>query len=156
MRRKQRQITDKEELWQMLRKASHLRLALCDQGRPYIVALNYGLDPEGGALYLHSALEGRKMDILAQNDQVCFQVEDTALLLDGGEKPCDWGMRYKSLVGFGKALILTDSAEKLKGLFAIMAHYSDKPYEFGESQVKATAVIKIEITEMTGKKANLN
>ena len=155
MRHKERQITDKQELWQMLQKASHLRLALCDQGKPYIVAMNYGLDQESDSLYLHCALKGRKMDILAQNNHVCFQVEEVAELIDGGKRACKWSMRYKSLVGFGLARVLTDPDEKQKGLSVIMAHYTDKTLEFDDSPVEATAVIKIEITEMAGKKANL-
>jgi nitroimidazol reductase NimA-like FMN-containing flavoprotein (pyridoxamine 5'-phosphate oxidase superfamily) len=69
------------------------------------------------------------------------------------EAACDWGVKFQSVIGFGKASFVEDSDEKRKALDIIMAQYSDKQFEFPENMLKATAVIKVEIGSMTGKQS---
>ena len=70
-----------------------------------------------------------------------------------GENPCkDWSMKYRSVIGYGKAIILKNPMEKAEGLNILMAHYSKKgPFEFSEKNLEETTVIKIGIDEITGK-----
>ena len=67
-------------------------------------------------------------------------------------KPCSWGMRYRSVIGFGKAVILADPQEKQRGLDCIMRHYGCGPTTFSREDLKTVAVIRIAIGSMTGKK----
>jgi nitroimidazol reductase NimA-like FMN-containing flavoprotein (pyridoxamine 5'-phosphate oxidase superfamily) len=68
--------------------------------------------------------------------------------------PCDWTVRYYSVIGFGRAYIVTDYEEKVTGLNAIMEHYSGVfAFQFPETKVKRVAVIRVDIDSMTGKKA---
>jgi nitroimidazol reductase NimA-like FMN-containing flavoprotein (pyridoxamine 5'-phosphate oxidase superfamily) len=48
---------------------------MVDDGKPYVVALNFGYDREGDdlILYLHSAMEGKKIDILKKIQQCIFK-----------------------------------------------------------------------------------
>jgi len=70
-----------------------------------------------------------------------------------GENPCrDWSMKYKSVIGYGRAILLEDLIKKAEGLNILMAHYAeDGPFTFSEKNLRETAVIKIEIEEISAK-----
>ena len=77
MRRRDREVTDSNEIIHILDTGKVLHLGLVDQGKPYIVPMNYGYILEGDKLvfYLHGALEGRKLDIIRNNSDCCVQIE---------------------------------------------------------------------------------
>jgi nitroimidazol reductase NimA-like FMN-containing flavoprotein (pyridoxamine 5'-phosphate oxidase superfamily) len=62
-------------------------------------------------------------------------------------------MKYQGVVGFGKASFIDDLEHKRKALNIIMNQYSDRQFQFSENAINGTAVIKIEITSMTGKQS---
>ena len=101
-------------------------------------------------LYFHSALEGKKIDILKKNNRICFEFDVNSEIIKA-EKACKWGMKYQSVIGFGKAVLVENIAEKKKALNIIMNHYSDRDFQFTDKAIKKIAVIKIEIEGMTGK-----
>lgn len=151
MRRKDNEIQSREEIIGIIAKAPVCRLGLCGENVPYVVPLNFGY--RDGCLFLHCAKEGRKMDMIRANPRVCFEM-DTDVEVIQAEQPCDWGMRFASVIGFGTASVLEDPEEKTRGLDAIMEHYSSGlPQPYPESYLKQTAVIRIEVEEMTGKRS---
>ena len=79
MRRRDREVTDSNEIIHILDTGKVLHLGLVDQGKPYIVPMNYGYILEGDKLvfYLHGALEGRKLDIVRNNSIVAFRLSAT-------------------------------------------------------------------------------
>ena len=103
---------------------------------------------ERGALYFHSAREGRKLEILKKIPRVCFEMEIDWEVVRSGDH-CN--MRYRSVIGFGKATLLEDSEDKCNSLDLIMRHYHQEPFAYPEEPLKRTAIIKVEIEEMTGK-----
>ena len=150
MRKSKREITDKSSLEKIIQKSLVCRLALVDGDRPYIVPLNFGY--HAGALYFHSAPEGRKITIMKMNPNVCFEFEtDTEIIK--GEKACDWSMRYQSIIGDGKVSLIEDDQEKRAALNIIMQHYSKGDFSFPDEIVRKTAVIKVEIEHMRGKQS---
>jgi nitroimidazol reductase NimA-like FMN-containing flavoprotein (pyridoxamine 5'-phosphate oxidase superfamily) len=120
-------------------------------GTPYVVPLCFGYD--NGALFFHSAKEGRKIEILKKNNQVCFEF-DIAPEVQSGKTACAWGMKYRSIIGFGEALFVEDPDERRKALDIIMRQYADGDFEYSEKAFKEALVIKVEIESMTGKKSN--
>jgi len=148
MRKKEREITDKSVLEELLLRAKVCRLGLFDGQWPYVVPVNFGYAK--GCLYIHSSLKGRKMDILRTNPKVCFEV-DTDVEVVAGERPCDYTTNYKSVIGFGQAVLLGDEAEKLEGLRAIMRRHGGPQEGFRPEVLPKTAVIRIDIVTMTGK-----
>ncbi|MGZ6250181.1 MAG: pyridoxamine 5'-phosphate oxidase family protein, partial [Syntrophales bacterium] len=117
---------------------------------PYIVPLCFGYDGEG--LYFHSASAGRKIDILRKNSRVCFEFDIPEGMREA-EQGCRWGIKYRSVIGFGTAEIVDNQEDKKKALQIIMAQYSDKEFIFPEDVVAKTAIIKVVITRVTGKQA---
>ena len=151
MRRKDKLVEDQAELVRLLKSVEVCRIAIHDQPYPYLIPVNFGY--HDNALYFHSAAVGKKLDLLKQNPHVCFEVEQDLELVKA-EKACDWSYRFKSIIGFGKAQILTDADEKQKALEVIMRHYNSSDFAFGEAVLKKVALVRIDIDSMTGKFTN--
>ena len=157
MRRKDRLVEDRAGLEEILERADACRLAFAAGGEPYIVALNYGYEWAEGegslpVLFFHGAREGRKMELARAAPRVCFQLDCDHELLAGPD-PCDWGMKYASLVGYGTLREIAGEPARLAALSSLMRHYGWK----GEGSFKppvlgATAVLELRVTEMTGKR----
>ena len=148
MRRKEKQITRTADIEEILQQGQVCRLGFVDRNVPYIVPMNYGY--QDSALYFHSAPEGRKIDLIRANPLVCFEV-DELVKMNKAANACDWGASFKSVIGTGTARLLETLAEKKAGLDIIMAQYSDRSFDYPDEKLAKTAVIKVEIHEMTGK-----
>jgi len=151
MRRSDKEIKDPELILRVLNQSEACRIALCDGGKPYIVPMNFAY--YDNALYLHSATEGRKIDIIRKNNNVSFQM-DIKTQIVANENPCNWGMKYLSVTGYGQAYLMEDLPEKKEVMDIIMAKYSsENSFEYTDKALNNILVIKIEIEEMTGKKS---
>jgi nitroimidazol reductase NimA-like FMN-containing flavoprotein (pyridoxamine 5'-phosphate oxidase superfamily) len=125
MRRKDKEITDFEVIREILGAAKVCRLAMCSlKGEPYVVPLCPGYFEEEHALYFHGSRGGEKHALLRENPRVCFEIEEKVTLVED-EDPCEWGMRYRSLVGFGKAEFLESPEEKEPQKYV---HCGDSPW----------------------------
>ncbi|MGO9137014.1 MAG: pyridoxamine 5'-phosphate oxidase family protein [Syntrophales bacterium] len=150
MRRSEREIKDRAVIDSIIRQCLVCRLGLVDGEEPYIVPLCFGYD--GEALYFHSASEGRKIDAIRKNSLVCFEFDIPEGMTEA-EQGCRWGIKYRSVIGFGNAQIVDNHKDKKKALAVIMAQYSAKEYIFPEDVVTKTAIIKVVIARVTGKQA---
>ena len=155
MRRKDKEITDKSEIESIIRRSMVCRLAMADKNRPYIVPLCFGY--KSNTLYFHSAGQGKKLDMLKKNNSVCFEFDIDYELIKS-DKACEWGMKYKSVIGFGKASFIEDVESKRRALDIIIQQYSDQSFVYPEIKIKHTVIIQIKIEHMTGKcsKPNIN
>ena len=150
MRRKEREITDVKIIEDIIRKATICRLGLSLNEKPYIVPLNFGYT--NNELHFHCAKRGMKTDIIEKNNNVCFEIETDVELVMGEHACIDWKMKYKSVIGFGKAFLIDNDAEKIKSLNIIMEHYTGKPQTvFTEKNVRSIRIIKVIIESMSGK-----
>ncbi len=148
MRRSEKEITDKLAIKKIINASLVCRLALSDGNQPYIVPLCFGY--QNRTLYFHSAREGKKIDILKKNNRICFEFDVNSEIIEA-DKACNWGMKYQSVIGFGRAVLVENIEEKKKALNIIMNHYSDRDFQFTDKAINKIAVIKIEIEGMTGK-----
>ena len=153
MRRKDRQITEIEAIRAILDKAKVLHLAMIDGARPYVVPMNYGYALAAGrlTLYLHGAKEGRKLDVLQQNDRVAFVLETDVSLVSGGDLPCKYGAAYASVMGEGRATILTDPVEKTDALTMLMKTQTGRNFYITEAMTDTVAVLRIDVEAFTAK-----
>jgi nitroimidazol reductase NimA-like FMN-containing flavoprotein (pyridoxamine 5'-phosphate oxidase superfamily) len=158
MRRHDKKIESAAELAELLGSGDICHLAMVDGGKPYVIPMNYGYVVGGyqeggtaaGALYFHSAPEGRKIQVLRENPQVCFSIVADHQLIEG-VKACSWSANYRSVIGTGNAVIITDPAGKNEGLKILMAQYSDRDYEFSDSDLERVVVIRVDIESLSGK-----
>jgi nitroimidazol reductase NimA-like FMN-containing flavoprotein (pyridoxamine 5'-phosphate oxidase superfamily) len=153
MRRKDRQITEVRDLEMIISRSDVCRVAFADQNIPYIVTMNFGYSGgEHPCFYFHCASEGKKLGMMSKNNFVCFEL-DTDHELYSGEKDCDWGMKYSSVVGYGILTVMEESEQRLSGLDRIMSHYSEKRvFSYDESVFANTTILRLDIKEMTGKR----
>jgi nitroimidazol reductase NimA-like FMN-containing flavoprotein (pyridoxamine 5'-phosphate oxidase superfamily) len=150
VRRKEKQIQDQADVEKVIRAATVCFLALCDGLEPYVIPLSFGY--ADGRLYFHSAGEGRKIELIRRHPLVGFALAvDVAVA--AGDRACDWTMRYRSVVGRGRAVILDDAPEKIRGLDLIMAHYGGAGGDYDARRLAATRVIRLDIQAMTGKRS---
>jgi len=154
MRKKEREVTDRRGIEEILKLGKTCYVAMVDGDKPYVLPLSFGyrfLADDTLELYFHSAREGRKMDIWAQNNQVCF-----AIAWEGDpfhpETPCHSGYYYSSLIGYGKVVILTDTAAICDALSIMFKHQTGIDQPFDESHLERVCVYKIVSQEFTGKK----
>lgn len=152
MRRGDKEITDRAEIEKIIAEAPVCRIGLCDGETPYIVPMSFGY--RDGCLYLHSAGEGRKIDLIRKNNRVCFEVE-TGVEAAPGVSPCKWSMKYRSAVGYGRAAILDDPRKKREALEIIFRHYSDAAFDLPENAVQNLVLIKIPVDSLSGKISGL-
>lgn len=132
MRRKDREIKDETEIEFILREATVCRLTFCDGRKPYIAAMRFCYIER--CLYMHSAKEGRKIELLKKNPEVCFEI-DVGVELIRSDSPCRFGMKYKSVVGSGSAHMIDDLDKKKEALNHIMEKYSGKRYPFSDIEM---------------------
>lgn len=152
MRRKDREITDRTEIDAIIKATNLMRIALVDGAMPFLVPVFYAFD--GTALYFHSAQAGSKIEIIQRNNNVCFEIS-----IDNGfiesEEPCDFEAKHRTVIGIGKAVFVEDTADKIKALDLIVAHFTEKKFEYPKSNLDRTAVIRIDIVSVKGKKHGL-
>ena len=150
MRKKEKEITEASAIEAIIKKSLVCRLALSDDNFPYIVPLCFGYRDR--VLYFHGSLKGKKIDIIKKNQNICFEFDINTEIVKA-EDACHWSMKYRSVIGFGKAQLLEDIEEKRKALNIIMSQYSNGTFEFNDAILKKTFVIKVEIESMTGKQS---
>jgi len=148
MRRKDREITDRAEIETIIAKAQVCRLAMAHENLPYIVPLCFGY--KDNALYFHSANTGKKLDILKENREVCFEFDIDCEVRKGSEA-CEWGMLFRSVIGHGRASFVESSAAKRRALDIIMRQYGSNQTDYPDAKVRNTVVIRVDIDSMTGK-----
>jgi len=152
MRKANQEIKEEKVLEEILAGAVICRLAMVDGDLPYIVPFNYGYGE--GCIYIHSAPEGRKIELLKHNNLVCFEIEDTAMITKE-DQACDWSTRYRSVVGYGTVEIISDDAGKQHGLEIIMAqHGATDMVDFDPKNLKRMVILKLTITSITGKQSS--
>jgi nitroimidazol reductase NimA-like FMN-containing flavoprotein (pyridoxamine 5'-phosphate oxidase superfamily) len=150
MRRTDREITDRAEMEAVIKRAQICHVGLCDGDEPYIVPVNFGY--RDNIVYFHCAREGRKLDIIRKNPNVCVQFDaDREMVVD--DVACEWSFKYESVIAFGKAAIIDDREEKKRALDIIMAQYSAKEFVYKDNRVDGIYIVKIEIERMTGKRS---
>jgi hypothetical protein len=148
MRQKEREIKERNIIDGIIRRCQVCHLAMCDDGQPYIVPLNFGYD--GSFLYFHAALEGRKLDIIKRNNRVGFEFDILHEIVKA-DQACKWGAKYESVIGSGTAEVVDDLDAKKEALEWIMRQYGSDAKDFSEEVMKKTLILRVRILEISGK-----
>jgi|SRR4030042_626993 len=152
MRKEKQKITDNKIINEILTKSEICRIAMLDNDTPYLLPFNYGY--QDNCIYIHSAPEGKKIELLRKNNKVCFEIEQIAEIVKH-DKPCKWATKYRSIIGYGEVEIITDYKQKKKGLDIIMSQYGENSnLEYADKQVDNIVILKLRITKLTGKQSS--
>ncbi|MFX1251998.1 MAG: pyridoxamine 5'-phosphate oxidase family protein [Promethearchaeota archaeon] len=154
IRRKEKAITDKDEMIRILQTTQYITIAMCKDNRPYLVTLSHGYDKDRHCLYFHCAREGKKIGYLAANNIVWGQA-----LIDKGyvQGACDH--LYATTQFKGRVTFIEDIEEKKHALMVMIHALDSNPEKIIAEQLKEKSVInvnigRIDIEHMSGKKAD--
>ena len=152
MTKRERQVTDQAVIRDILDRAKVLHLGLCVNDEPYVVPMNYGYTLEEGKLvmYLHSAVRGKKLDMIRANPKVFFSLDCDRDPFEG-KVACQYGLAYSSVMGRGTARIVEDVEEKKQAMSVLMKTQTGKDFVFNEELVSIVAVVRIDVEEYTAK-----
>ena len=154
MIRKDREITDFDEIIEIIKKCDVCRIALNDEAYPYIVPLNFGMDVQDQqvTLYFHGALKGKKLDLIKKDNRATFEMDcGHNFILYEERMSCTMG--YESVMGRGTIEILPEE-EKYEALRILMRQYHAEDFQFNKDMMKVTTVMKMTVESMTGKRRN--
>ena len=161
MRRKDREITGRENIEPILRACKTCRVAMIADGAPYVVPLNFGYtwdddgrlvkvegDPEnpfdGLTLYFHSGLKGKKIDALRADPRVCFELDTEQGVTGEGDIACRYSFAFSSIVGYGSMEFAKTPDEKRKGFDVIMQHQTGKGgWTYTDAALSVTEVMRV-------------
>jgi uncharacterized protein len=139
------------EIELIMRKCQFCHMAMVDaDGNPYVLPFNFGY--HNGVVYLHSDYKGKKIDILKQHPQVCLNfTTDHEMFMQNEKVACSYGMRYRSVLVYGKVEFINDDAAKIEALNLFMKQYSDLEFCYSAPAVKNVCVFKVPIESFVGK-----
>lgn len=151
MRRHDKEIRDPAIIKEILTNSRILRLGMVYNNEAYIIPVNYAYTD--GMIYIHSAPQGRKMEILRSNNLVSFEIEYSEEIISD-DKPCEWSAKYRSIMGKGTITIENDPVRKKAGLDLIMRRYgASGELIYDESSVSRMVLLILQITSLTGKQS---
>jgi nitroimidazol reductase NimA-like FMN-containing flavoprotein (pyridoxamine 5'-phosphate oxidase superfamily) len=153
LRRPEKEIKDKAEVERILREAEVGRLGTCTDGQPYVVPVSFAY--HDGKIVIHGAKIGKKMENIARNPRVCFEVDTSEII--PSDNPCGFTYRYRSVIADGTARVVKAPAEKAASLRLLVEKYAPgKETQMTEDRVAAfdnLAVVEVTVEEMVGKKS---
>lgn len=153
MRRAEKEIKDIAEIERILNEAMVCRIALVDGESPYIIPMFFGYTLEGGnlELYFHSAVQGKKIDLLKANNAAAFEIDKMGEIIPG-DIACNFSASYECITGRGTVDII-NGIEKLTGLNSIMDKYdkSGREHKYSEQTLNNVAILKLTVDEFSCK-----
>lgn len=153
MRRTDREVTNINDILEIVAKAKILHLGLFDNGYPYVVPLHYGYRYENECLvfYMHGAKEGHKLDLIRKNPNICIELECGIEMVSGGDNPCKYGSTFASVIGRGNAVVVNDEKEKIMALELLMKNQTGDNFSIDEKMSASVEIIKVSIPDFTAK-----
>jgi len=150
MRRADREITSRDEIIDVLRRADTIRLGIHDTPYPYVVPLSFGFEDANGqlTLYIHGAKEGKKHTLLDRNNHVCIEA---GIFHRYAETHTGLTCEYESVIGFGTAEVV-EGGEAVKGLDLVCSHCGFHGYEYNHAGLAHMRIYKITLDSFTGKR----
>lgn len=151
MRRHDKEIKEQTVIEEILNLSEICRIGLVEDGMAYIVPMNYGY--ANGTIYMHSAPNGRKMEILKQNNRVSFEIEFSGDVVRRDEA-CRWTTKYRSAMGHGTVEIISDAEKKRYGMDIIMRKYGfEGEIKYDDASLSRMVILELKIDAVKGKQS---
>lgn len=153
MTKREREVTDINEILAIMDECKIVHIGLTDGDQPYVVPMNYGYTYEEGKLilYMHGALKGYKYDLIEANPKASFEMECDVQPFPG-KVACQYGTAYSCVMGKGVIEIIKEPEEKMKSLSIFMKTQTGEAFTFDEKLVSIVNVMKMTVDEFTAKK----
>ncbi len=146
-----RLLTDRSEMEEIIRKCQVCHIAMVDpDGLPYVLPFNFGF--EDNTIYFHSGKLGKKIDILANNPNVCVEFSTDYLLRFQNEKVgCSYSMKYRSVLAYGKVQFIDDPEQKTRIMDIVMKNYASEEFKYSMPSMTEVCCWIVKIEKLEGK-----
>lgn len=144
---------DRDVVYRILDEAFVCHVGFVADGKPVVIPTSFGrIDDD---LYIHGSAASRMLRSLAEGIDACV----TVTLIDGlvlARSAFHHSINYRSVVVFGRALVVNDPEERMRALRALTDHIvSEERWKDvrppNESELRATLVLKLPLTEVSAK-----
>jgi len=143
-------INKKEALEAIINKCDVCYLGLANENEPYVLPFNFGY--KNDYIYLHSAPEGKKIEILKKNPKVCIAFStDHKLAFRSENMACSYHMKFKSVLAYGVVEFIDDYDQKIEVLNIVMEKYTGRTFDYNAPAINNVAIFRVKVEEMTGK-----
>lgn len=153
MRRRDREVVDQNKIRDIIRTCDCCRLGFSLPKGAYIVPMNFGYkeNEDHGIFYFHSAIEGRKIELIKALGYAGFEL-DTGHKIKEAKKACAFGFKFQSIIGEGSIHLVEDNEEKIEAMHLIMKHYSNEAnWDFSIEMLNNVSILKLIVLEMNCK-----
>lgn len=154
IRRKERAITDRDEIKEILKSTEYITIAMCKDNQPYLATLSHGYDPEKNVIFFHCANEGKKIKYLEANKVVWGQATK-----DMGYVQGKCSHKYASTQFKGKVTFIESLKQKRQALITMIQQLDENPdlvikRDLTEKSIQNVTVGRIDIEYLSGKKSD--
>jgi nitroimidazol reductase NimA-like FMN-containing flavoprotein (pyridoxamine 5'-phosphate oxidase superfamily) len=143
--------TENEIIESVIRQCDVCFVGMADaDGIPYVLPMNFGY--RDGTVYLHSAQEGRSIEILRQNPNVCLAFNTkNELVYQHPQVACSYRMRSHSVIAWGQVIFEEDFDRKTEALHILMKQYSDQAFQYSKPAVQNVKIWRVTLDKITCK-----
>ncbi len=144
-------ITYRQEIEDIINQCDMCFVGIIEaDGTPYVIPMNFAYF--GGEIILHSASEGKHLDLLALNNRVCVTFcSDRKLVYQHPDVACSYSMLSKSVLCKGSVSFVEDLNEKEEMMNSLMSKFSHRTFKYSIPALKNVKVWRVSIDEMTAK-----
>lgn len=152
LQKKEREITDKKELLEIIKKGKYFTIAMCKENEPYIVTLSYGYDESRNSFYFHSRAKGLKTEFIIHNPNVC-----ATIIEDRGYVMGDCAHEFRSVIIWGRLYFVETLEEKKHAMDILLKHLEENPDKIKQESLQSDKIYKnlgmlrFDVLEMDGK-----
>jgi nitroimidazol reductase NimA-like FMN-containing flavoprotein (pyridoxamine 5'-phosphate oxidase superfamily) len=119
-----------------------------DDGTPYVLPMNFGYRDK--TVILHSAPDGRKVDILNKNPKVSIVFSTGSdLVYQHKQVACSYRVRSTSVIISGVVEFVEDNESKREALNILMDNYSVDDFNYSDPAVRNVKVWRVKAETMT-------
>jgi len=145
-------ITDKQEIENIINQCVVCFVGITEaDGTPYVIPMNFGY--ADNEIILHSAPEGKHLQLLALNNRVCITFcAEKKLVYQHPDVACSYSMLSKSVLCKGSVSFIEDLTEKEQALNVLMKNYAaDRPFKYSKPALMNVKVWRVSVDEITCK-----
>ena len=149
-------ITDKTEIESIINQCDICFIGITEaDGTPYVIPMNFGYS--NGEIILHSASEGKHLNLLAISNRICVTFcSDRKLLYQHPDVACSYSMLSKSVVCKGSVSFIEDLDEKEKTMNILMKNYTDRAFKYSKPALTYVKIWRVKVDEITAKSFGQN
>ena len=152
MIRKDREVGNQDEIYDILKRCDTIKIAMLGEVYPYIVPVSFGIEVVDGknVIYFHCAQKGTKIELIKENPHVCVEGE---IFIQIEKTSHGITARYESVIGFGECTFVTKQEEIIHWMKLLTEHYGYDEYPLDScAGLNHLFVGKIVLNEIYGKK----